>query len=87
MPLSPELRVDDPAVALASTAPAFYGQRAALILGASMVLALALMTLLRRTDKPATVLEKVVQLPISPDAATSSRPVDLTAPDPGDSPP
>ena len=87
MPLSPELRVNDPAVTLASTDPAFYGPRPALILGASMVLAFALITLLRWTGGPAAASEKVVQLPVPADATTSSPRADLTAPDPGDSPP
>ena len=50
-----------------------------------MVCALAGLTLLRWTGKPATVLEKVVSQPVPADAVTSSPRSDLSAPDPGDS--
>ena len=52
-----------------------------------MVLALALVTSLRWTEDSSSTLEKVVQQPIPADATANAPRIDLTAPDPGDSPP
>lgn len=87
MPTKAEFLADAPAGSLATTVPAVYGKRWALILSASMVIALALVTLLRWTGDASATLETAVQQPIPADALTSSPRVDLTAPDPGDSPP
>ena len=87
MPLNAEFLADDHPGSLVSTAPAVYGRRPALLLGVSMVLALALVTFLRWTGDDSSTLEKTVQQPIPVDATTSSSRVDLTAPDPGDDPP
>ena len=87
MPLHADLLADDPAVSPVSMGPAVYGKRSAQILGLSMLMALGLVTLLRWTgDTPAT-LEAVVQQPLPAETVTGSSPTDLTAPDPGDSPP
>ena len=87
MPPRSEFLADESAVAATRTPAACYGQRPASVLGVSLVLALALVTFLRWTDKPSAVLEKVVQQPIPADAAASAPRAELTAPDPGDSPP
>ena len=87
MPINAEFLADDPAGSPLATTNAMYGQRPAVILGASMVLALAFVTLLRWTGGTAATLEKVVQQPLAAEDVTSSPRVDLTAPDPGDSPP
>ena len=87
MPLNAEFLADDPAESPVTTGPAVYGQRPAQILAVMMLVALALVTLLRWTGGDAATLEKAVQQPIPADAMTSSPRVDLTAPDPGDSPP
>ncbi len=87
MPLNAEFLADDPATSPVSTGPTIYGKRAAQTLGATMLVALAFVTLLRWTGDTPGTLEKVVQQPIPADATTNSPPVDLTAPDPGDSPP
>ena len=87
MPLHAEFLADDAAAALGSTAPAVYGQRPATVLGASLVLALALMTFLRWTGDAASALEKAVPQPFPGEVTTGSPRVDLTAPDPGDNPP
>lgn len=87
MSLHAELLADDPAGSLAATVPAVYGQRAAQIFGALMVVALALAASLRWTGGPSSTLETVVQQPLPADATASSLRADLTAPDPGDDPP
>ncbi len=87
MPLNAEFLADDPVNSPVATGPAVYGQRPAQILAVAMLVALALVTLLRWTGDGASTLEKAVQQPIPTDAMPSSPRVDLTAPDPGDSPP
>ncbi len=87
MPLNAEFLSDNPAGSAVATGPAVYGQRAAQMLGGVMLILLAFVTLLRWTDDGAATLEKVVQQPLPADALSSSPRVDLTAPDPGDSPP
>ncbi len=87
MPLNAEFLADTPPGSLAATAPAIYGQRAAQILGALMVAALALAASLRWTGDTSSTLETVVQQPLPADATASSPRADLTAPDPGDEPP
>ncbi len=87
MPLNAEFLPDSPAGSAVARGPVVYGQRPAQILAAAMLVALAFVTLLRWTGDGAATLEKAVPQPIPADAMPSSPRVDLTAPDPGDSPP
>ena len=87
MPIDAELLADDPARSAVSTTPATYGGRWAQSLGATMLVLMALVTLLRWTGGEGSALEKAVSQPLPPDALVTSPHPDLTAPDPGDSPP
>ncbi len=66
--------------------PSFHGARWAAILGAALLVAMALFTSARWFAKPATDAEQIVPIPLPVVAPTPTpRPEDF-APDPGDTP-
>ena len=77
--------MNDPAAETAPvrvTAPA--GARWALGLGVALLIAFALLTVARSTQRPTAVVEEIVQVP-APAAVSTPTPAVL-APDPGDNP-
>lgn len=77
----------DPAHRPAPGGPALFGARWALILGAALLAALALVIITHSLrGRSATPLETVVQQPVPADNAPADNRADVTAPDPGDNP-
>ena len=65
-------------------APALVGARWALGLGLALLAAMALITVARRSERPAATVEAIVQVP--PPAVVPTPTPAVLAPDPGDHP-